>query len=254
MPACAASRPHFGKQASNLNDHLVHAEIQELLGAFALSAVDGRERAIVEAHLDTCESCRDELDDHRRLANALRRHGSRVSPLASAELIGSTSASEKAARPRSARRWEVPVAAIIILLLLGGLFAQAQVRFKDGAARMDRIELLERALLATADPTAVVTTLRTSRDDPALTVVSRAGGGTSYALSTALPPLGDGQAYQLWRIDNTGVTAAVALGRRPDAVVFSLPAGVTGFLVTVEIGSTPNRPTLPAVATGRVIP
>lgn len=237
-----------------MSDYLSHAEIQELLGAFALGAVDGRERAVVEAHLETCDSCRAELDDHRRLADALRRHASRVSPLASTESNGSASTSEKAARPRPARRWEVSVAAAIMLVILGGLFAQARVRFNDVEARIDRIELLERAQLAAADPAAVVTTLRSSANDPALSVVSRAAGGTSYALNSALPPLGDGQAYQLWRIDNTGTTAVVALGRRPDTVVFSLPAGVTGFLVTVEIGSAPSRPTLPAVAAGRVAP
>ncbi|MDQ3640656.1 MAG: anti-sigma factor [Actinomycetota bacterium] len=235
-----------------MNDFLSHAEIQELLGAFALGAVDGRERAVVAAHLETCESCRAELDDHRRLARALSRHASRVSPLASMESNGS-SGTGKAERPRPVRRWTVPVAVAIVLVIFVGLFAQAQVRFNEVEARIDRIELLGRAQLATADPAAVVTALRTPGGEPALTVVSRTGGGTSYAMNSALPPLGEGQTYELWRIDNTGVTAVVALGRRPDTVRFSLAApSVTGFLLTVETGSPPSRPTLPAVATGRV--
>jgi len=59
--------------------------MQELLGAYALGAIDERERALVDAHLEMCASCRSELDDHSRLAETLRRHASRVSPLTSAE-------------------------------------------------------------------------------------------------------------------------------------------------------------------------
>ncbi|MHB1533433.1 MAG: anti-sigma factor family protein [Acidimicrobiales bacterium] len=47
-------------------EDLSHGDIQELLGAYCLDAVDERERATVEAHLKVCESCRSELDDHRR--------------------------------------------------------------------------------------------------------------------------------------------------------------------------------------------
>ena len=85
-----------------------------------------------------------------------------------------------------------------------------------------------------------------------LTVVSRVGGGDSYVMNSALAPLSKGQTYQLWQSEKGGEVAAVALGRRPDAVMFSLPAGVTAFVLTVEIGPTPSRPTLPAVAGGRI--
>ncbi|MDP9074720.1 MAG: hypothetical protein M3N98_11205, partial [Actinomycetota bacterium] len=114
------------------------------------------------------------------------------------------------------------------------------------------IELLERAQLAAADPAAVVTPLRSPTDRPVLTVVDH--GDDSYAMNSSLPRLTHGQTYQLWRVDTTGVAAAVALGPHPDATEFSLPSGVTGFVLTVERRPAPSRPTLPAIATSAGAP
>ena len=48
-----------------------HEEASELLGAYALHAVDGDEVTEVEEHLDTCPRCRAELDGLREVAGAL---------------------------------------------------------------------------------------------------------------------------------------------------------------------------------------
>jgi len=238
-----------------LGEGLSHSEIQELLGAYALGAVDEAEQTIIEGHLVACESCRVELDEHRRLAGILRQHATRVSPLASMESNGSPRTTEDVARARLARRWGVPVAVAIVLLLVGGLFAQGQIRFDDLEARIDRIAVLERAQLAAADPAALVTALRTSAHAPVLTVVSREAGGDSYAMNAALPRLEAGKTYQLWQVDDDGsVTAAVALGRSADVAGFSLSSGVDSFLLTVEEDRAPSQPTLPAVAEARATP
>ncbi|MHB1535906.1 MAG: anti-sigma factor domain-containing protein, partial [Acidimicrobiales bacterium] len=158
------------------------------------------------------------------------------------------------APPPPGRRWGVPAVMAVALLIAGGLFTQLQVRSDRLETTMQHIELLERAQLATTDPAAVVTTLRTTSNDPVLTVVSRPGGGRSYATNSSLRPLAPGQSYELWRVKNGTVTAAAALGRRPDLAVFSIPPGVSGFLLTAERSPLPRRPTLPAVATGLIFP
>lgn len=237
-----------------MSDDLSHEEIQELLGAYGLDAVDDRERAIIEAHLDTCESCRVELEDHRRLAETMRRHAARMSPLASVDANGSAGTSGDVPGSPPAHRWRLPVGMAILLVLLGGLFAQGEIRSNELERGMERVELLERAQLATSDPAAVLTTLRTPRNEPVLTVVSSAAGGDSYAMNSRLPSLPMGRTYQLWHSDSEGDVAAVALGRRPGAVMFSLPPGVTGFVLTVETGPAPSRPTLPVVAGARFTP
>ncbi|MDQ6613879.1 MAG: anti-sigma factor [Actinomycetota bacterium] len=230
-----------------MTDDLSHSEIQELLGAYALDAVDDHERAIIESHLLTCESCRVELDDHRRLAETLRRHATRVSPLASTESNGSARTTNHIAPRSRLWRWAAPLATAIVVLLVGAGFVQGQIRYDHLTATTARIERLQRAQLATADPAAVVTELRTPSNQPVLTVVNL--GGSSYVINGALPRLGRGRSYQLWRVDDTGgIAAAATLGPHPDAAAFSLPASVTGFVLTVENTPTPSRPTLPAIA------
>ncbi len=48
-----------------------HHELQELLGAYALDAVDPDEAAEIEFHLLTCPRCRAELAEHREVAALL---------------------------------------------------------------------------------------------------------------------------------------------------------------------------------------
>ncbi len=55
-----------------------HEEASELLGAYALDAVDGEELAELEAHLAGCPRCRAELDSLREVAAAM---GNSVAPL-----------------------------------------------------------------------------------------------------------------------------------------------------------------------------
>ena len=48
-----------------------HAELQELLGAYALDAVEPEEAVVLELHLLTCPRCRTELTEHREVAALL---------------------------------------------------------------------------------------------------------------------------------------------------------------------------------------
>ncbi len=52
-----------------------HQEIQELLGAYALDAVDKETAALVEAHLDECVKCSSEVDQHHEVAALLANSG-----------------------------------------------------------------------------------------------------------------------------------------------------------------------------------
>ena len=122
----------MGGDQPEMSDELSHGEIQELLGAYALGAVDERERALIEAHRETCESCRSELDEHRRLAEALRRHAPRLSPLASIATNGSARTSTPVARVGAGRRWPVPVATAIVIVGASYVVDSTVPRLADG--------------------------------------------------------------------------------------------------------------------------
>ena len=57
---------------------MTHDEASDLVGAYALDAVDGVERTELEEHLETCPRCRAELDSQREVAAAM---GNSVEPL-----------------------------------------------------------------------------------------------------------------------------------------------------------------------------
>jgi anti-sigma factor RsiW len=52
-----------------------HREIQELLGVYALDAVDPDTAAMVEAHLETCPKCAVEVAQHHEVASLLANSG-----------------------------------------------------------------------------------------------------------------------------------------------------------------------------------
>ena len=58
-----------------MSDERTHEEIAELLGVYALDAVDSDERALVEEHLGSCPRCAAEVADHREVAAQLANTG-----------------------------------------------------------------------------------------------------------------------------------------------------------------------------------
>lgn len=58
-----------------MNVERTHEEIAELLGVYALDAVDPDERILVEEHIATCPRCAAEVVDHREVAAQLANTG-----------------------------------------------------------------------------------------------------------------------------------------------------------------------------------
>ncbi len=60
---------------SGERSELTHSEIEELLGAYALDAVEPRTAALIEAHLDGCVRCSIEVAQHHEVAGLLANSG-----------------------------------------------------------------------------------------------------------------------------------------------------------------------------------
>jgi hypothetical protein len=110
------------------------AEARPSLGVYVLGAIDPAERGLVDAHLATCQECRDELAGLAGLPALLARldpdEVSRISAedpvrMASAEppaeLIGTVLDLAKAKRRRD--RWRYVSAAAAVVVLAAGAFA-----------------------------------------------------------------------------------------------------------------------------------
>lgn len=227
-----------------------HDEIIELLGAYALDAVDDDERAVVEAHLATCSRCRAEVAEHRETA-ALLAHGGGDAPEGVwSRIAGALEESPPRLRlaplppvvdptpaPAGGRRiWPrlalvAAAAAAVVAVVLG-----VQVRAQD--RRIDDLQVAARDPLAAA--------LQDALDDPrsqALQLVSADGGvevrgaitaaGVGYLRADDLPRLDGTRTYQLWGAAGDRLVSLGVLGADPGVVTFR-GAAYDGFAITEE--------------------
>lgn len=213
-----------------------HDELQDLLGAYALDAVDPGERDAVEAHLRECGRCRAEVAEHREAATFLAHSGAdapdgvwdrivdsleaappdlRLVPAAGA---GSAGAAERARRPWRRAVAVVGAAAAAAVIVLG-----VEIRQQD-----ERIGELETAL---EDP--ITAAYRTALADPNARIIELAAadgtttlrgaiteGGMGYLRAADLPQLGPGRTYQLWGGAADRLVSLGVIGDDPDVVTF----------------------------------
>lgn len=236
-----------------------HDEFSEVLGAYALDAVDPDEAAAIEDHLRTCALCAREVSEHREIAALLTR-GSTTAPQGVWDRI----ALELSPPPPAMRMTlavEPPVAPVVVLpsggevrtgrrrtvpvrVFAGALAVAACLLAVVGAITWDqsrRIDRMEAALITTAPATpgpgeVDVRLTGGGGDLTAQAVVDRRGVGHLYAAD--LPALPDGDVYQLWgKVDGTLLSLG-AFGSGSDVVTFQIDpqrlGAVEAFAVTQE--------------------
>jgi hypothetical protein len=242
---------------------LTHDEIKELLGAYALHAVDPDEAELVERHLEGCPRCRSEVAGHREVATLLGNTGGDA-PEGLWDRIASQleeapppmrlrlPAPEGAeVTPLASRRRQrgnryvvaaIGAAAALVVAALG-----VQVVRQD-----DRIAELEAAMAGASSAEATVATL--ASPDGALSAEAvLLPNGTGYLLAGDLPGLDEDQTYQLWGVTQQGVVSLGLLGSDPGDVM-PFQAGdaqdVSALAVTQEVAGGVTQSTNAAVVAG----
>ncbi len=249
---------------------MTHHEADALLGAYALDAVDGEERADFEAHLTLCPRCRIELDALREVAAAMGTSVERPPESLWPKIAGAlgegrhlavrppvppplrVAADPPAGRTRGRRQSLVlgalATAAVVVALVLGLSLAHADRRIGQLQSAARRPAPVAEAL---ATPGHRLVELRTSsRAEVARLILVPDGRG--YLVSSALPSLGGGRTYQLWGIVGRTPISLGLLGSSPRQAAFTLAGArrASSFGITVEPAGGSVAPTLPIVASG----
>jgi anti-sigma-K factor RskA len=261
-----------------------HDDASELLGAYALDAVDGDECVHLEEHLATCPRCRAELDALREVAGAM---GNSVEPLPpglwssiSDQLVHDRPESDEPPpmprltssgpapfrAPLSGRRRRargavlmlgaVAVAASTVAIVLGIDLMHSQnsvTNLQQSAAHHQVAPHRTPAAIALHTPGHRVVNLENSAHTNLAQFVI-VPGGRGYLVSSNLPRLGSGQTYQLWGLVGGTPISLGLLGAAPRGSTFTI-AGATWtsrLALTAEPDGGTVAPTGSIVASGTV--
>jgi anti-sigma factor RsiW len=243
-----------------MTSRLSHSEIQELLGAYALDAVDRDEAAEIESHLRECPRCRSEVAAHRETAALLV--DTHLEPPAALwdrvaadleEVAPPLDLSRFTPRARPQNRFTparvAMAAAVAALLGVGALSYQQQQKVDDVEAVLQDQELAVAALAAFDDPEARHSTLRAGDGSPQVRAVVLPDG-SGYLLADRLPSLAQGRTYQLWGMIEGQPVSAGVLGADPTVVAFRVREGTSALAISEETAGGADRPTLPVKMTG----
>ena len=251
----------------------VHEQFAEDLTLYALGALEGSERAALEAHLAQCAACRRELQhlcgDMGLLG--LGTMGPTPPPGARTRLLSAVAKEPRVRMVRKqALRWWLltPIAAVIVLAVISiVLWRQNNTLRQDLAQQLKQsgqnqaeVERAREVLALLSAPDAIRVTLvaTNAKPQPQGKAIYRPQAGSLVFLASNLAPLPPKKAYELWLLPTSG-TPPVPVGVfKPDArgsasvLMPSLRKDLQakGFAITIEPETGSTTPTMPIMLAG----
>ena len=239
---------------------MIHQELEELLGAYSIDAVEGDEAVAIEAHLPDCPRCRAELAELREVAALLSQSGADAPDGVWDRIASSLNEAppplrlgvqpeRRSSRGRLLRAGALAVAAAVVVVLgFGVLQLRGQVDdLRHARANSDTsTQVALAAAQAMSAPDARIARLAGGSGQTAVAVVGANGQG--YFLGATLPNLNHG-IYQLWGATASGQVASLGTIPGPGVYAFTADPSVQVVMVTEENSPVP-APTKPAVVTG----
>jgi anti-sigma-K factor RskA len=218
-------------------------ELDELLGAYALDAVDDVERRRVEDYLEVNPRAAAEVQAHREVATMLAFTGmdapddlwSRIAneigedaPPPGPELAKVMSMDDHPRRRRisSIAPWIMTAAAAAVIGFVAiGLADRADAPNEPLSSAVD---------VALDDRDSVRTTLVSDASDAtAKAVIDQDGHG--FVIARDLPALAENQTYQLWGVVESGEVISLGIfGPNPEVETFTVEVPVTALALTIE--------------------
>lgn len=232
-----------------MSEPFTHRDIEELLGAYALDALDSDERDAVDAHLAGCPRCRAEVATHRETAALLAQGGEHAPEGVWARIAVHLEESPphfelvSGVPPRPRRSISVRTAALLgaaaaaVFAFLGTQIVRQEQRLdalNEQLTEMLAADGLRRAALAAvAEPEAEQLWLESS-DGQRLVNVIRLPDGTGFVVADRLSALPPDHTYQLWALREDVNISLGVLGRDPGVASFQMAGAVIGYAVTEE--------------------
>jgi anti-sigma factor RsiW len=225
-------------------------EVHNLGAAYALDALDDRERAAYEAHFVTCDICRTDVREYRAAAAELATLTATAPPADVKSRVMDEIATTRQLSPSppsvvrlSDRRPNRAVTAVLAI-------AAAALFFVAGAV-----------VLGGGDDESFGDQVAAMMEDPSFRVVELGGGGQgsvkvawtgdeAAVIGGDLPDPGDGKRYELWMIDAEGAHAMHVLDPAKDGQVQRLvpiDGSPSGWGVTIEPAGGSTVPTEPVL-------
>jgi hypothetical protein len=244
-----------------------HDEVKQLLGAYALDAVDPDELIAVRMHFASCPRCATEVAEHQQVAGLLANSGGDA-PTHLWELIAAQierplveqddddhvaaitsfrrpdkSGLHRAADPmrRSRSRGTVltgaAAAALVVIAALGVQVTRLDNRVGHLQVASQSQGLVQAAQSALNEPQArhvMLTAANTT--GPAVAEIVILPSGTAFLVDSQLPKLPGDQTYQLWGRQGDQLISLGLLGSDPDDVAFRVDTSATilAFAITAE--------------------
>jgi anti-sigma-K factor RskA len=232
------------------------SDLHELVGAYALDALEGDEVQEFEVHLETCPRCRAELRDHRDTASFLA-HAGATAPDGVWDRIAQQldEAPPDIARVlpfnRKRRRWVtvVSIAAALLVAVNSAVLIQQRREIRDlspsSAANLQA--LAERAL----EVPGAQRTQFLGPDGAVLADAVVTPEGHGYLLHMSMHTLDSDHAYQLWGLTTEGDMVSLGvLGGHPRVASFSADLTITKLAITIERAHGAVAPTSSPIVTG----
>lgn len=238
-----------------------HDDAAQLLGAYALDALEPEEASAVAEHLESCPRCRSELAGLRVAASALGEHAGTVPPGLWDKIANQLSEPGPPLRlapevPRRAwSKWSLRLAAVaaaVAVALLGLDVARLDSRVGHLQAAISKTGLLQAADAAALAPGSRHLELA-SRTGQGRAVVVILPDGQGYVVTSTLPPLGSGSTYQLWGLSGTQPISIGLLGSSPAPAAFRVDRHLSALMVTAEPPGGSVAPTTPVLAEASLV-
>jgi hypothetical protein len=251
-------------------DPLACDAVADLLGVYALDALDPEEADLVRDHLQLCPRCAQEVDEHRESIVMLAGGGGpapeqlweRIASSIGADAGPSSApppprlAAAARRRPRRAKPiWAAAAAAAAAFAAVVGLQTarvdQLNHRVNQLATAARQTGGFQGLAAALVDPSARHYTLTsTGSAHQPLGQLIILPSGASYLVGSRLSQLASDRTYQLWSMVDGRAVSVGLLGAHPNTAAFTVDPSVSAaaYLVTVEPAGGVVTPTTAPIA------